>query len=177
MQPQFLIDYCKSSISAVPSKIFFNSSEYTALREAYVIGKFGLFIGAHGVKINRACDEPPDGSVRLGADINGVEIVEFLKPGRRRGEEYKNDIDWWEWDDIDRDISVELMRDFFAKIIKNKSGKKYTIPKGNIFLVIYFNWDCDIELSQLDLALQHALKTEPVNFKKVYIVGEKFLIP
>lgn len=66
---------------------FFNKAGMSWLREAWTIGRFGILVGAQSVSLIDS--DPPDAALVKDGHTFQFEIVEALKPERRRGKEYR----------------------------------------------------------------------------------------
>ena len=74
----------------VPSDAFFARAELQPLREAYAAGLFATILSeTQAVALRLRRDRFPDFDLRIGEHIQAFELVEADKPGRRRGDEYK----------------------------------------------------------------------------------------
>jgi hypothetical protein len=73
--------------SKLGAERFFNQPGISWLREAWTIGRFGLLVEAQSVALFEP--DPPDALLVKDGRTFRFEIVEALKPGRRRGKEYR----------------------------------------------------------------------------------------
>jgi hypothetical protein len=65
---------------------------YQRVREAYVAGFFAMIRDQHAavpIRVQLEPDRFPDVNLRIGAVVEPFEIVEVQRPGRRRGDEYR----------------------------------------------------------------------------------------
>ena len=74
----------------VPSEAFFARADLQPLREAYAAGLFATILsGTQAVALRLRRDRFPDFDLRTGERIQAFELVEADRPGRKRGDEYK----------------------------------------------------------------------------------------
>jgi hypothetical protein len=71
----------------IGSERFFRDPKTAWLKEAWIIGRFGLIISADLVALNLT--DPPDACLRKGGTEFQIEITEALYPDRKRGDEFK----------------------------------------------------------------------------------------
>lgn len=74
----------------VPEVDFFERAELLPLREAYAAGLFATILAEErAVTVRLQKDKFPDYDFRIEDRVLSFELVEADRPGRRRGEEYK----------------------------------------------------------------------------------------
>jgi hypothetical protein len=71
----------------IGSERFFRDPKTAWLKEAWIIGRFGLIISADLVALNLT--DPPDARLMKGGTEFQIEITEALYPDRKRGDEFK----------------------------------------------------------------------------------------
>jgi hypothetical protein len=65
----------------IGSERFFRDPKTAWLKEAWIIGRFGLIISADQVALNKS--DPPDACLMKGGTELQIEITEALEPGRK----------------------------------------------------------------------------------------------
>jgi len=127
----------------------------------------------------------PDSEVRLPSgqwpdieidrnDVRGFEIVEALKPGRRRGEEYKSLPASWHYPVAKWHEAVDAIPIALADAISRKKNKNY--GNKNFGLIIYLNVDMTFGLRNKEVmsAISHAKQSAGRDFSEIFVLfGQK----
>ncbi len=117
------------------SDVFLFSPVGQLLRDGYIAIAVGIYLNASKARLCKS--DPPDFELKTEKGLFGFECVEGYQPGRRRGDEYKNEqppdlgtaVDW-------RSRALEA-HNWFNTAIELKA-KKYVNPQG-FSLAIYLS--------------------------------------
>ena len=129
---------------AIPNEQFFSCAEFQPLREAYAAGFFSWILGQERhVLVKLDADRFPDFDLKLDGVVVGFELVEADRPGRRRGDEYKEaarseaaslpEIP----EEFDPDEEQKAAIPVIRRVVELKAAKKYAPPPH---LVVYVNF-------------------------------------
>ncbi|WP_156648002.1 hypothetical protein [Methylobacterium sp. Leaf88] len=122
---------------AVGPYTIFRSPKWSFWRDAWTLSQFASLSHADAVCLSGSTEQFPDGHVRRGGDVFGVEVTEAMMPGRRRAEEFSlsapalREDPGEEWD-----RRLNALPDVLDSAISRKISKLYGAKPT---LVVYLN--------------------------------------
>ena len=90
-RPEELLSCCEKLMNSMNGEDLFNQPGIEFIREGWAAATFGKAREADGVRLVAATDRWPDFEIRLNERVESWEFTEADVPGRRRGQEYRDD--------------------------------------------------------------------------------------
>ena len=157
---------------AIPSDLLFNLPAAVTMRDAWTIGMYGALSGADLVRLGD--DRWPDGIARFGERVVHVEATEAWEPGRRRGDEYRDEASRIVHEDVEEWIRrAAAIGPAVRASIEKKEAKFYAGPAE---LVIYVGFsEFGIRRAQVVEAIRHAINDHRGRFSAVRVIWNNLL--
>jgi hypothetical protein len=90
-RPEELLSRCEKLMASMSGEDFFNQPGLDFIREGWAAAMFGQARKADAVRLVPEATRWPDFEIRLNERVGSWEVTEADIPGRRRGQEYRDD--------------------------------------------------------------------------------------
>lgn len=141
-RPEDLLNRSEELMIGISREDFFNQPGLDFIREGWAAAKFGIARAAREVRVVPAIETWPDFEMRTNDSVELWELTEADVPGRRRGQEYRDD----PLMPGDRALGLDHTENYIARAEKipealytrcvAKAEKRYSARSG---LLIYLN--------------------------------------
>jgi hypothetical protein len=156
------------------SSRFFNDPQYVFLRDAWVIAEFVHHQPVDQVRLANRSEQWPDGYVRIGGNIENVEVTIALTDGRKMGDEYKfstraelDPVEDW----VKRADAIPFA---LEKTITGKTKKRYGSP---MWLVVYLNInEYGIKQVETEAAIAAVKQRHATSFRGLFVLWKDKLL-
>jgi hypothetical protein len=179
--PNAMTSRCTELMGTMTGDELFNQPGIEFIREGWAAGTFGVARKAEAVRLIAVIERWPDFEIRVGGEVASWEFTEADVPGRRRGQEYRDD----PLKMGDKALGLDQPENYFARAgfaaeairarCEAKAAKRYG---GRAALLIYLNIE-DFGTRHREIVESFATATSPAkdSFTEIWILWKARIYP